>query len=84
LPGYPLLIPVVGLYQFFRFKLEKLVTVERVDFDLTDLGFLENAEGDVDSCLAQAPNLAVKIRKPIHGFSIYGEDKVTRAQSRRM
>jgi hypothetical protein len=67
----------VVLYFLFGFKPEKLITIARVDLDITDLDSLKNAERDINTCVTEGPNPTVKIRKPIHRVFVNRKDKVT-------
>jgi hypothetical protein len=57
---------------------ERLITVGRMDGDITDLGPAENIERNINSGISQGPYLTVKISESAHCFPIHCKDEIFR------
>ena len=49
----------------------------RVNDNRPDPNTLENAQGHINACFAQSPDLSVKIRHPMHSLVIDGKNYIT-------
>src|SRR4030042_4426056 len=65
----------------FWFQQEELVTIGRTNRDLTDLDSPEKTKRDIHTCVANFPNLTIKICKPVHGFPLYAKNEVSGSQA---
>jgi hypothetical protein len=61
---------------FLGFWAQELVTVARMDGDVTNFGSLKNPERNINACSPKRPHFTVKIRKPSHRPFINSENKI--------